>query len=153
MSVLNVRKMEVAALALAVGRSCEEAAAECQVTQRTVVRWNTMPMFTNRIAELRAELTNRVLGKLVDGSIEAASVLRALLGCGNEKVVLGAATQLIGLSCKLREIQDMELRLSALERANQASPMPPPEPQPSSDPPEQEEPPVEPDTVEPPETP
>ncbi len=152
MAVLMPR-MEIAALAISVGRSVEEAAHEAQVTPRTVVRWNTLAEFTNRIQELRSNMTERVLSKLTAGSVEASDVLRALLGSATEKVVLQAAVKMIELSARIKEMCELDARLSALERANQASPMPPPEPQPSSDPPEQEEPPVEPDIVDPPETP
>ena len=110
-------RQEAVALALASGQSIREAAASCDVGERTVKRWLTRPTFRRRVGELRGDMVDRALGRLADGMTEAADVLRQLLAAEGESVRLGAARSLLELGVKLRESVELESRLAALEAA------------------------------------
>jgi hypothetical protein len=109
-------KQEAAALALARGCTLRVAAEESGAGERTLKTWTaTVPAFTRRIAQLRAEMTSQALGRMIDGMSEAADTLRRLLRAKSRTVRLGAARALIELGTKLRETVELEERIAALE--------------------------------------
>jgi hypothetical protein len=110
-------KQEALAFALASGRTIREAAAECGAGERTVKRWLAeQPAVVRRVAELRANMVSRALGRMADGMTEAAATLRALLNAKGESVRLGAARSILELGNRLRESVELEERLIALEQ-------------------------------------
>jgi hypothetical protein len=112
------RKGDPALLAaLAAGQTLRDAAAAAGVGERTAGRRWADPAFRGRVAELRAEMVGRALGKMADGMAEAAGVLRQLLGADREAVRLGAARALLELGTRLRESVELEERIRALEQA------------------------------------
>ena len=115
-------KQEAAALALASGCTLREAARESGAGERTIKTWMaTRSGFTQRITELRAEMTSRALGRLVDGMVSAADTLGYLCRKGKSEMVrLSAARAVLELGNKLRETVELEERIAALE-ANQTS--------------------------------
>src|SRR5436190_3955601 len=97
-------KQESVALALAAGMTVGEAARRSGAGERTIKTWSaTCPAFTHRVTELRAEMTSRALGRLVDGMAFAADAIRKLLTAKSESVRLSAARAVIELGTKLRE--------------------------------------------------
>jgi hypothetical protein len=124
---------EALALALAAGQTIHDAAAAAGVTEMTAYRRWREPEFRRRVAELRAEMIGRAVGRLVDGMSEAADVLRSLLAEDvKASVRLGAARASLELPVKLHESTELEARLAALERASKgdhAQPAPPPPPE------------------------
>jgi hypothetical protein len=114
----NGRNNDALALALAAGDSIAAAAAKAGMGERTAYRRLADPDFRRRVAELRAEMIGRALGKLADGMTEAADVLRQLLaGQTPPAVRLGAARSILELGVKLRESVELEQRVAALETA------------------------------------
>jgi hypothetical protein len=93
-----------------------EAARAAGVGERTAGRRAADPGFRRRVAELRAEMVARALGRMADGMATAADTLRALLGADSENVRLGAARALLELGVKLRESVELQERLQALEK-------------------------------------
>ncbi len=91
----SVRKKgwEALAVGLACGQTMRDAAAAAGVTEMTAYRRWKDPEFRKRVAELRAEMIGRAVGRLVDGMSEAADVLRALLKAESEATRLGTARQ------------------------------------------------------------
>jgi len=110
-------KQEAAALALAAGHPLRVAAKQSGAGERTIKTWSaTVPAFGRRIAELRAEMTGRALGRLADGMAGAADTLGFLSRKGkSETVRLGAARAVLELGNKLREAVELEARIAALE--------------------------------------
>src|SRR5262245_47232421 len=110
-------KQESAALALAAGRTQDEAAAESGAGARTIKTWLVVqPRFARPIQELRAVMTSRALGRLVDGMVSAADTLGYLCRKGKSGMVrLSAARAVLELGTKLRESIELEERLAALE--------------------------------------
>jgi hypothetical protein len=109
---------EALAVALAAGQTLRDAAAAAGVTEMTAYRRWKDPEFRKRVAELRAEMIARAVGKLADGMSEAADVLRSLLAAESEATRLGAARASLELPVKLHESTELEARLAALERAS-----------------------------------
>jgi hypothetical protein len=110
-------KQEAAALALAGGSTEGEAAALANCGSRTLRTWlATSPAFGRRVTALRAEMTGRALGRLVESMTAAADTLGALArGARSETVRLGAARAVLELGVKLRESIELEERIRALE--------------------------------------
>lgn len=110
-------KQEAAALALAAGRTQAGAAKESGAGVRTIKTWvATQPQFSERIQQLRAELTSRALGRLTDNMVSAADTLGYLCRKGkSETVRLGAARAILELGTKLRETVELEERIFLLE--------------------------------------
>src|SRR5262245_26416762 len=91
-------KQEAAALALAAGATITAAARKTGAGETTLKRWlREQPALARRVADLRAEMTSRALGRMTDGMAEAADTLRRLLKGKSENVRLGAARALLEL--------------------------------------------------------
>ena len=87
-------------LALATGLTVRDAARSAGVGERTATRRLANLSFRRRVAEARAEMVGRALGRMADGMAEAADTLRGLLR---------AATAAGGAS-----LDDLAARLDAL---------------------------------------
>ena len=107
--------------ALASGSTVEDAARLADVNPSTVWRRKRDPDFVSLVAQARAEMTSRALGRLADGMTEAADCLRALLTARSDMARLGAARALIELGVKLRESIELEARITALEQGQKGT--------------------------------
>jgi transposase-like protein len=114
-------RQEAVALALAAGHTIEAAAPKGQCAVPTVKGWlATQPAFKRRIAELRAEMTERALGKLADAMSVAADTLRHLCLRGKtESIRLKAAEALFTHGVKVRESIELHERIRVLEEERQ----------------------------------
>jgi hypothetical protein len=112
-------KQEAAALSLAAGGTQEQASKQSGAGTRTIKTWlATLPTFKSRIQELRAEMTSRALGRLVENMVSAADTLGYLCRKSkSETVRLNAARAVLEMSTKLRESVELEQRISELESA------------------------------------
>jgi hypothetical protein len=109
-------RQESAALALASGLTLAEAARRGKVGTTTLKRWNREPPFARRVSELRAEMTARALGRLVESMSGAADTLGFLARKAKQEAVrLAAARAVLELGTKLRESVELEERIIALE--------------------------------------
>ena len=110
-------KQEIAALALAGGKTQAQAAKKCGAGTRTIKTWlASKPEFSQRVQQLRTELTVRALGVLTDSTVSAARTLDELCSFGeSENVRLSSARAIIELGTKLREHVEFEKRISTLE--------------------------------------
>ncbi|HEV8066853.1 MAG TPA: hypothetical protein VGP76_03885 [Planctomycetaceae bacterium] len=106
-----------APLALASGRIVEQAARASNSGARTIKTWlHDQPAFARRVIDLRAEMTSRALGRLVDAMASAAETLGHLSRKGKSEMVrLSAARAVLELATKLRENTELEERLAVLE--------------------------------------
>jgi Helix-turn-helix domain of transposase family ISL3 len=114
---------EAAVLALASGRSVKEAAALAGVSETTVRRRLRRKRFRERVEVARAELVRAAFGKVADGMVEAADVLRRLLSSDSEQTRLSAAKALLSIGSGVwpalgmdRQLAGHERRLEELER-------------------------------------
>lgn len=109
-------RQESACVALAAGKTHREAATESGAGLRSVRRWvATVPAFSRRVQELRAEMTSTALGRLTEAMTQAADALKALLTAEAEGIRLAAARSVLELGIKLRELTEIEARIAALE--------------------------------------
>ncbi len=86
---------EAAALELARGLTLQAAASSAGVNVRTIRRWKLEPAFAARIAEIRAELTDRTVGLLTEGRLAAVSTATKLLKSSDEAIRIRAVRALL----------------------------------------------------------
>ena len=103
--------------ALAGGSTVADAARLARVGETTVYRRLRDPDFKKAVVDARSEMLSRAVGTLADASTEAATTLRRLLDAQSESVQLGAARSLLEVAVKLRESEELEQRIAALEEA------------------------------------
>lgn len=119
-------KQEAVAVALAAGSTVTAAARRCSVGERTVREWQAAgPEFAARVRQLRAAMTDRVVGLLAAGSAEAVTALRRLLRAKGDGAKQRAAEALLTHALKARELAEVgEIagRLTALEVTASALP-------------------------------
>src|SRR5262245_854077 len=99
MSESDISRRELAAAALATGKTVVEAAAASEAGERTIHRWLAEDAdFRARIDELRGQMVAQAAGLVVDALGEATSVLRALLTHTDPHVRYKAAAKLWDLA-------------------------------------------------------
>lgn len=90
-------------IALARGASVPEAAAEANVSERTVWRRMEDDGFRRCVFEARAELVNQSLAKIADGAARAVDTLLDLLDAEDPKARLAAAKMVLEYALPMRE--------------------------------------------------
>jgi hypothetical protein len=103
------------AAALASGRTVVDAALAAGVSERTARRRVGDPAFGALVGRLRAEMLQRATGLLLDAAAEATAALRRNLTCGQPAGEVRAAPVILDHLLRLREHQEFEERLRALE--------------------------------------
>jgi hypothetical protein len=100
-----------------------DAAAAVGVNLRTVKTWHsTLPHFKQRIEQLRAEMTERMLGVLCDNAASAATTLAFLSRKSkSDRARISAASKVIELLLRTRELVTLTERVAALEAQHQPS--------------------------------
>jgi len=102
---------------LAGGRSYAAAGAMAGVSERTVRRRMSDPVFTERVSRRRGEYVGTLVGRLVDVGDEAVEVLRSSLREESAAVRLRAADLVLRWATHMRHGHELETRLAALETA------------------------------------
>jgi len=118
----NVRpeQIEAAALVIATGGTTAQAAKAAGVSDRAIRRWRaTKPRFQQRVDELRRQLADDALGRVVESLTAASDALRALLGHPRATIRLAAARALFQVFPGLSENLSIDRRLALIERAAQ----------------------------------
>ena len=88
----------------------------------TIKTWlgETPSVLRQRIAELRAELTQRVLGRVTSGMLTAVDTLTELCVSGkSEATRLKASDSLLTHGTQMIEVADLKARIEALERGDE----------------------------------
>lgn len=102
-------------LALACGATVENAAHQCQLSERTIYRRLADPAFRKQLDALRADMVQRTAALLTAG-LEAVKTLLALQKDTQPVGVrLGVAKAVLELGVKLRESSELLARITALE--------------------------------------
>lgn len=114
---------DVLLLHLACGATAEAAAQKAGRSQRTVFRRLADPDFQRRLRELRADMLQRTAGMLTAAALEAVKTMVALLATNVPSAVrLAAARSVLELGLKVREAQELDERIAALEAQLAAPP-------------------------------
>lgn len=109
-------KQEGVAVSMASGRSIEDSATDNQCGAATIKKWlREQPAFKQRIRELRAEMTERALGILLEGMAEAATTLRQLLKSKSEAMQHKAAESLLTHGAQMSALSELQERVARLE--------------------------------------
>ena len=117
------RKTEAAVAALLTQRNVEEAAKSVGISGATLLRWMKEPEFQAAYREARRMAYSQAVAKLQQGATAAATtLLKIMLDQGTPASVrIRAAECIMNHSSKAIEIEDVEARVSELERAAEAS--------------------------------
>jgi len=115
--------LEDAIAALLTQRNVEEAARAAGIGARTLLRWLKLPEFQTAYRQARREAFHQAIARLQQGTSAAATtLLKVMIEPGTPASVrVRAADSVLNHANKAIEIEDIEARLSELERATEAS--------------------------------
>ena len=113
------RKMEAAIAALLTQCNIDEAAKAAGISTRTLMRWLKVPEFLTAYREARRAAYSQAVAKLQQGTTAAATtLLKVMLDQATPASVKARAAECVMThSAKAIEIEDIEARVSELERA------------------------------------
>ena len=116
-------KMEQAIAALLSQRNHEEAARVAGIGVATLLRWQKLPEFQAAYREARRAAFGQSIARLQQGTAAAATTLLKTMIDTNTpaSVKVRAAEAIFNHAAKAIEIEDIEARVSELERAAEAS--------------------------------
>jgi hypothetical protein len=117
------RKKEEAIVALLTQRNIEEAAWSIGVAPNTLLNWMKLPEFQAAYRAARRAAFGQSIARLQQGTSAAATTLLKTMIDSNTpaSVKVRAADSVLNHSAKAIEIEDIEARVSELERAAEAS--------------------------------
>ena len=117
------RKQEDAIAALLTQRNIEEAAKVAGIGANTLLRWLKVPEFQKAYREARRAAFSQSIARLQQGTSAAATTLIKLLLDPNTPASVRArvADSIFAHASKAIEIEDIEARVSELERDAEAA--------------------------------
>ena len=117
------RKMEEAIAALLTQRNIEEAAKAVGISANTLLRWLKVPEFQSAYLKARRAAFGQSVARLQQGTSAAATTLLKVLIDPNTpaSVKVRAAEAIFNHAAKAIEIEDVEARVTELERTAEAS--------------------------------
>ncbi len=117
------RQRDEAILALLSQRSIEEAARVADIAPNTLRRWLKQPEFEAAYREAKREMFSQSLARLQNASPAAASTIikLALDPITPAATKLRAAESILDRVAKAMETEDIQARLTAVERAVEAT--------------------------------
>jgi hypothetical protein len=108
---------EALLLALACGATKENAARKVGIGERTVYRRLKDPEFRRRLQAVKTDMVQRAASVLTASAMEAVKTLLSLQeGSVSNSVRLGAARTILEQGSRLRELAELEERMTALEQ-------------------------------------
>jgi transposase len=111
------RADETLIASLATGVSIKEAAAQADVGERTAFRRLNDPSFRQRLAETKGRMLEAASAKLASSAGAACEELdRLLKKAKSESVRLAAARVILEQVLRMRDLVEIDQRLTALER-------------------------------------
>jgi transposase-like protein len=118
------RKMEQAIAALLTQRNVEEAARAVGISTRTLLRWLQAPEFQKAYRDARRAAFSQSIARLQQGATAAATtLLKTMVEPGTSASVrIRAAECVLSHATRAIEIEDIEARVTELERAVEANP-------------------------------
>ena len=117
------RKQEEAIAALLSQRGIDDAARTCGVSGRTLIRWLKLPEFQAAYREARRAAFSQSIARLQQATGAAVSTLLKVMVDPSTppSAKVRAADSVLDRSAKAIEIEDIEARVTELERAMKAS--------------------------------
>jgi hypothetical protein len=113
------RKKEEAIVALLTQRNLDEAAKSIGIAPNTLLRWQKLPEFQTAFREARRNAFAQSIARLQQASSAAVSVLVKIMIDPNapHSTRVRAADSVLDHAAKAIEIEDIDVRVSALEEA------------------------------------
>ena len=112
------RKKEEAIAALLTQRNIEEAAKSIGVGANTLLRWMKEPEFTRAYREARRQAVDQSIARLQQATSAAATLMKIMVDQNAPASTrVRAADSIFNHAAKAIEIEDVEARVSELERA------------------------------------
>jgi hypothetical protein len=113
------RKKEEAIAALLTQRNIDEAAKTVGIAPNTLLKWMKLPQFQTAYREARRAAFGQAVARLQQGTSAAATTLLKTMIDTNTpaSVRVRAAEAIFNHAAKAIEIEDIEARVSELERA------------------------------------
>jgi hypothetical protein len=113
------RKMKDAIAALLTHRNVEDAASAVQISAKTLLRWMKEPEFDKAFRIARRATFGQTVARLQQAAPAAATTLLRMLVDSNvpASVRVRAAECIINHAIKAIELEDIEARLTELERS------------------------------------
>jgi hypothetical protein len=103
-------------LVLACGATVEQAAKQTNTSERTIYRRLGDPAFRRELDAMRSDFVQRVSGSLTASGSEAVKTLIGLLHTSVAPAVrLGASRAILELGIKVREVAELDRRLTEIE--------------------------------------
>ena len=106
--------------ALLTTRTEGEAAAMAGISLRTVARWLAQPIFQDELRKATQaagrKLVDETMRQLTEGQAKALEVLQDVMQRGKDNERRQAATSWLTIWREIKESQDLEERLSRLEK-------------------------------------
>jgi len=117
------RKKEEAIVALLSQRNIEEAARAAGIGTRTLVRWMQVPEFNTAYRKARRDAFSQSVARLQQGTSAAATtLLKTMIDPATPaSVKVRAAEAIFNHAAKAIEIEDIEARVSELERSAEST--------------------------------
>ncbi len=117
------RKKEEAVAALLTNRNIEEAAKAVGIAPNTLLKWMKEPEFDAAYREAKRAAYGQAIARLQQGTSAAATTLLRVLIDPNTpaSVKVRAADSILNHSAKAIEIEDIEARVTELERVAEES--------------------------------
>jgi hypothetical protein len=117
------RKQEEAIAALLTQRNVDEAAKSIGVTQQTLLRWMQVPEFDAAYRKARRAAFSQSTARLQQATSAAVSTLLKIMVDTNAppSVRVRAADSVLDHAKQAIEIEDVEVRVAALEQAAELS--------------------------------
>jgi len=115
--------MEDAVSALLTQRNHEEAARSVGIGPATLLRWQKLPEFQAAYREARRDAYSQSIARMQQASSAAVSTLLKIMIDSNAPAStrVRAADSVLDHAAKAIELEDIEARVSDLERAAEAS--------------------------------
>ena len=113
------RKKEEAIVALLTHRSLDEAARASGIATKTLLRWMQVPEFEDAYRKARRDAFSQCVARLQQASSAAVSTLLKVMVDPNSPAStrVRAADSVLSHSAKAIELEDVEVRVTALEQA------------------------------------
>ena len=117
------RKKEEAIAALLSQRNIEEAARFVNIGTKTLLRWLQLPEFDRAYREARRAAFSQSIARLQQASSAAVATLLKIMVDPSAPAAsrIRAADSVLGHAAKAIEIEDIEARVSELERTAESS--------------------------------
>src|SRR5215470_7952729 len=113
------RKLDEAVAAMLTQRNVEEAARAAGVSTATLMRWQKLPEFQDAYREARRAAHGQAISRLQQATSAAVSTLLKVMVDASTpaSTKVRAAESVLNHSAKAIELEDIEVRVTELERA------------------------------------